>query len=126
MELCQPVTLRDGLPLLAFTRHLRGLKEPTSRHTLRYTLGGPVLEQLLAQEAISSCTPTWECHAGPGEELFPFRTGPSWTAWRSISCRRYLGCPHGQGLEPLAHDPASGLGRRTGKGAAHHPSGISP
>jgi hypothetical protein len=49
-ELCCPVTLRDGLPVVAFTRHLRGLKEPTSRHTLRYTLDAPVLEELLAQE----------------------------------------------------------------------------
>ena len=72
MELCQPVTLRDGLQLMAFTRHLRGLKEPTSRHTLRYTLGGPVLEQLLAQEGyLILYTHLGLPRPGPGEELFP-------------------------------------------------------
>ena len=72
MELCQPVTLRDGLSLMAFTRHLRGLKEPTSRHTLRYTLGRPVLEQLLAQEGyLILYTHLGLPRPGPGEELFP-------------------------------------------------------
>ena len=72
MELCQPVTLRDGLPLMAFTRHLRGLKEPTSRHTLRYTLGDPVLAQLLAQEGyLILYTHLGLPRPGPGEELFP-------------------------------------------------------
>jgi hypothetical protein len=72
MELCQPVILRDGLPLMAFSRHLRGLKEPTSRHTLRYTLGGPVLEQLLAQEGyLILYTHLGLPRPGPGEELFP-------------------------------------------------------
>lgn len=72
MELCQPVTLRDGLPLMAFTRHLRGLKEPTFRHTLRYTLGGPVLEQLLAQEGyLILYTHLGLPRPTPGEELFP-------------------------------------------------------
>ena len=72
MELCQPVTLRDSLPLMAFSRHLRGLKEPTSRHTLRYTLGGPVLEQLLAQEGyLILYTHLGLPRPGPGEELFP-------------------------------------------------------
>ena len=72
MELCQPIVLRDGLPLLAFTRHLRGLKEPTSRHTLRYTLGGPVLEQLLAQEGyLILYTHLGLPRPRPGEELFP-------------------------------------------------------
>ena len=49
-ELIHPVMLRDGLPLMAFTRHLREYKEPSSRHTLHYTLAAPVLEDLLAQE----------------------------------------------------------------------------
>jgi hypothetical protein len=72
MELCQPVTLRDGLPLMAFTRHLRGLQEPTFRHTLRYTLGGPVLEQLLAQEGyLILYTHLGLPRPTPGEELFP-------------------------------------------------------
>jgi hypothetical protein len=72
MELCQPVTLRDGLRLMAFNRHLRGLKEPTSRHTLRYTLGGSVLEQLLAQEGyLILYTHLGLPRPGPGEELFP-------------------------------------------------------
>jgi hypothetical protein len=72
MELCQPVTLRDGLPLMAFTRHLRGLEEPTSRHTLRYTLGDPVLSQLLAQEGyLILYTHLGLPRPGPGEELFP-------------------------------------------------------
>jgi len=72
MELCQPVTLRDGLPVLAFTRHLRGLKEPTSRHTLRYTLGRPVLKELLAQEGyLILYTHLGLPRPEPGEELFP-------------------------------------------------------
>jgi len=72
MELCQPVILRDGLQLIAFNRHLRGLKEPTSRHTLRYTLGGPVLEQLLAQEGyLILYTHLGLPRPRPGEELFP-------------------------------------------------------
>ena len=71
-ELCQPVTLRDGLPVMAFTRHLRGLKEPTSRHTLRYTLGQPVLEELLAQEGyLLLYTHLGLPRPAPGEELFP-------------------------------------------------------
>lgn len=72
MELCQPVTLRDGLPLMAFSRHLRGLKEPTSRHTLRYTLGGSVLEQLLTREGyLILYTHLGLPRPEPGEELFP-------------------------------------------------------
>jgi hypothetical protein len=70
-ELCRPVTLRDGLRVLAFTRHLRGLKEPTSRHTLRYTLGAPVLEGLLAQEGyLILYTHLGLPRPRPGEELF--------------------------------------------------------
>jgi len=72
MELCQPVTLRNGLALMAFTRHLRGLKEPTSRQTLRYTLGEPVLDQLLAQEGyLILYTHLGLPRPAPGEELFP-------------------------------------------------------
>ena len=52
--------------------HLRGLKEPTSRHTLRYTLGRPVLKQLLAQEGyLILYTHLGLPRPGPGEELFP-------------------------------------------------------
>lgn len=71
-ELCHPVILRDGLPLLAFTRHLRGLKEPTSRHTLRYTLDPAVLEELLAREGyLLLYTHLGLPRPRPGEELFP-------------------------------------------------------
>jgi hypothetical protein len=94
MELCQPVTLRDGLPLMAFPRHLRGLQEPTSRHTLRHTLGGPVLDQLLAREGyLILYTHLGLPRPGPGEELFPlpdhaaldrlahhYHTGSIWVA----------------------------------------------
>ncbi|MBI4643518.1 MAG: hypothetical protein HY790_13600 [Deltaproteobacteria bacterium] len=70
MELCQAVTLRDGLPVMAFTRHIR--KEPTSRHTLRHTLGPPVLEALLAQEGyLILYTHLGLPRPQPGEELFP-------------------------------------------------------
>jgi hypothetical protein len=73
MELCQPVTLRNGLPLMAFTRHLRGLEEPTSRHTLRYALGDAVLSQLLAQEGyLILYTHLGLPRPKPGEKLFPF------------------------------------------------------
>ena len=117
MELCQPVTLRDGLPLMAFTRHLRGLKEPTSRHTLRYTLGGPVLSQLLAQEGyLILYTHLGLPLPGAGRGTFspagPDRPGPPGPA---LSCRQDLGRPHGQGLEPLAHDPAPGLDHAPGR-----------
>jgi hypothetical protein len=71
-ELCQPVTLRDGKRVMAFTRHLRGLKEPTSRHTLRYTLGRPVLQELLAHEGyLILYTHLGLPRPEPGEELFP-------------------------------------------------------
>lgn len=49
-ELAHTVTLKDGSDLLAFNRHLRGFKEPTSRHTLRHTLDGKVLDSLMAHE----------------------------------------------------------------------------
>jgi hypothetical protein len=72
MELCHPVTLRDGMPVIAFTRHLQGLKEPTSRHTLRYTLGRPVLEELLAQDGyLILYTHLGLPRPEPGQELFP-------------------------------------------------------
>ena len=72
LELCQAVTLRDGLPVLAFTRHLRGLQEPTSRHTLHYTLGLPVLEELLAQAGyLILYTHLGLPRPAPGEKLFP-------------------------------------------------------
>jgi hypothetical protein len=72
MELCHPVTLRDGLRVMAFTRHLRGLKEPTSRHTLRYTLGDKVLSQLLAHEGyLILYTHLGLPRPRPGEQLFP-------------------------------------------------------
>jgi hypothetical protein len=71
-ELCCPVTFRDGLQVLAFTRHLRGLKEPTSRHTLRYTLGAPVLEELLARAGyLILYTHLGLPRPRPREELFP-------------------------------------------------------
>ena len=133
MELCQPVSLRDGLPLLAFTRHLRGLKEPTSRHTLRYTLGGPVLPQLLAQEGyLILYTHLGLPRPKPGEELFPppdraaldrlaqlYHEGSIWVAptvrilnhW--LITRRLVWRAHREGerliihLESV-HDPATG------------------
>jgi hypothetical protein len=72
MELCRPTVLRDGLHLLAFTRHLRGLLEPTTRHTLRYTLDGPVLEQLLREEGyLILYTHLGMPRPKPGEDLFP-------------------------------------------------------
>jgi hypothetical protein len=89
MELCQPVTLRDGLPLMAFTRHLRGLKEPTSRHTLRYTLGDPVLKQLLAQEGyLILYTHLGLPRSGAGEELFPL---PDRTALERLAQHYHAG-----------------------------------
>ena len=89
MELCQPVTLRDGLPLMAFTRHLRGLEEPTSRHTLRYTLGDPVLSQLLAQEGyLILYTHLGLPRPGPGEELFPL---PDRTALHRLAQHYHAG-----------------------------------
>jgi hypothetical protein len=133
MELCQPVTLRDGLPLMAFTRHLRGLKEPTSRHTLRYTLGGSVLSQLLAQEGyLILYTHLGLPRPGPEEELFPlpdraalehlaqhYHAGRIWVAptvrvlnhW--LMTRRLVWTAHREGERLIIHlkslrDPTTG------------------
>jgi hypothetical protein len=88
-ELCRPVTLRDGLALMAFSRHLRGLKEPTSRHTLRYTLGTPVLEQLLAQEGyLILYTHLGLPRPNPAEDLFPL---PDRTALERLAQHYHAG-----------------------------------
>jgi hypothetical protein len=133
MELCQPVILRNGLPLMAFTRHLRGLEEPTSRHTLRYTLGDPVLSQLLDQEGyLILYTHLGLPRPGPGEELFPlpdrtalerlaqhYRAGSIWVAptvrvlnhW--LMTRRLVWTAHREGERLIIHleslrDPTTG------------------
>ncbi|MDP2047242.1 MAG: hypothetical protein Q8L00_13635, partial [Deltaproteobacteria bacterium] len=133
MELCQPVTLRDGLRLMPFTRHLRGLEEPTSRHTLRYTLGDPVLSQLLAQEGyLILYTHLGLPRPGPGEELFPlpdrdaldrlaqhYHEGSIWVAptvrvlnhW--LMTRRLVWTAHREGERLIIHleslrDPTTG------------------
>ncbi|MFZ5569580.1 MAG: hypothetical protein ACOZF0_04210 [Thermodesulfobacteriota bacterium] len=49
-ELCQPARLTDGTLLMAFTRHLRRFKEPSTRHTLRYALASRVLDELMAEQ----------------------------------------------------------------------------
>jgi hypothetical protein len=89
MELCQPVSLRDGLALMAFTRHLRGLKEPSSRHTLRYTLAEPVLNQLLAREGyLIRYTHLGLPRPEPGAELFPL---PDRTALERLAQHYHAG-----------------------------------
>ncbi|MGV8048758.1 MAG: hypothetical protein AB2L21_00175 [Anaerolineaceae bacterium] len=49
-ELCQPTRVTDGTVLMAFNRHLRRFREPSTRHTLRYTLAPAVLDELLAEQ----------------------------------------------------------------------------
>jgi hypothetical protein len=49
-QLCVPTRLADGTVLMAFNRHLRRLREPSTRHTLHYTLAPQVLDELIAEQ----------------------------------------------------------------------------
>jgi hypothetical protein len=49
-ELCLPTQLADGTVLMAFNRHLRRFREPSTRYTLHYTLAPQVLDELMAEQ----------------------------------------------------------------------------
>lgn len=73
-SLCQPVTLRDGNPLLAFTRfnsHPKGVWTLPSRHTLRHALGSGVLGELLRREGYAILYTHLGLPADTGGDLFP-------------------------------------------------------
>ncbi|HAA02125.1 MAG TPA: hypothetical protein DCE18_01995, partial [Syntrophobacteraceae bacterium] len=49
-DLCLPARFADGTTLMAFNRHLRRFREPSTRHTLHYTLTPAVLDELMAEQ----------------------------------------------------------------------------
>jgi len=74
IRLCQPATLADGTPVLAFTRfnrHPQGLWGRPSRHTLRYALHPRVLQDLLDQEGYLVVYTHLGLPCNDDEELFP-------------------------------------------------------
>jgi hypothetical protein len=70
-ELCLPTLLADGTVLMAFNRHLRRFREPSTRHTLHYTLAPQVLDELMAEQGYLILYTHLGMPRFAGGELFP-------------------------------------------------------